>query len=864
LKSTTASRTETHRRRFSIQLCLVLPIPFRSVPFRSVPLDQSYSLNRIIRKRIVSIKDFRNHMRLQGSRKWGSCLALFLTLAILAQGAPLRGTREELTTIHEQQQHRRRAMQDKDVTLAPTGPTVSPTLVPTTPAPTDRLPDGTFIAPTQAPVEAPVESPADEEAPVQAPVVGAPVDTPMDAPVESPVSVNLPGDVTAAPTFGLPPNAHRLHPFSLMLKGDLADESVFRRDLELYLVQTMKQDVPELSQISLELAPSSFRRRRRQLQDAMLLQYQGIAEWPEEDIFEELPTAEQVREAQLIALEDTDGLQEFLLESSTQALVILQLQVADFEAIQLQDTEEQDRFVPSNSEKNTGGIITGVLVALVVIGGIVGLFVYREHKKPPPPPPYELEVWSEDGSAENDWEGIHKSPMATTMTMEESEDGASPRSLEEKAPLSKVAIQASEDGMEVVMPHSSKNDPAIADLTRPTTKHSQAVESMIRYAKSSDSDGNSTAGRKTKSSDSDGNSTAGRKTKSSDSDGNSTAGRKTQQSKHKDDDSTFCTLKSVVSNDDDSMSGYSLATSGPYAAKPEAGKSNETEKPQMSTSSRSSRSSLGLLGPSTKTSDDRDSPDRNAQNNPQMRWFEQPRLEHKRSDGFISSDSESNLTLDEVANPLRNSFTGIENKEDYIFDDDEDVDDMTENSEDIYSYKEDDSAKEEESSVMSGISGILSDADSEGVYTTPGETAQPSPLRGTHGPLGYFHRVEDEEEYLDDTFDVLPQVNTSAGDNLSDAPTDERGGREEQDLNGFPDVQAIKKGLAVFSSPPRYASKGNPTSSPALNPNSVPTEGDWEEHPERMDTWVKERRRVKRAARKQRAERKQPPVTMEV
>jgi hypothetical protein len=430
--------------------------------------------------------------------------------------------------------------------------------------------------------------------------------------------------------------------------------------------------------------------------------------------------------------------------------------------------------------------------------------------------------------------------------MEDSEDGASPRSLEEKAPSSKVAIQASEDGMEVVMPDSSlRNDPAISDLSR-SAKPTQGIQSMIRYTKSSDSDGNSAAGRYTKSSDSD---------------GNSTAGRKTQQSKHKDDDSTFCTLKSVVSNDDDSMSGYSLATSGPYAAKPEAEKSN----PQMSTSTRGSRSSLGLLAPSTKTLDDRDSPDRNAQNNPQMRWFEQPRLEHKRSDGFISSDSESNLTLDEVANPLRNSFTGIESKEDLFFDDEEEVDDMTETSEDIYSHKEGDSAKEESS--LSGMSGILSDADSEGVYTTPGEAAQPSPLRGTHGALGYFHRIEDEEEYLDDTFDVLPQVNpreTSAGDTLSDAPTDERGGRDEQDLNGFPDVQAIQKGLAVFSSPQRYPSKGDRTSSPALNPNVVPMEGDWEDHPERMDTWVKERRRVKRAARKQRAERKQPPVTMEV
>jgi hypothetical protein len=82
--------------------------------------------------------------------------------------------------------------------------------------------------------------------------------------------------------------------------------------------------------------------------------------------------------------------------------------------------------------------------------------------------------------------------------------------------------------------------------------------------------------------------------------------------------------------------------------------------------------------------------------NPQMKWFEQPSLRPTKSDDFISSDSESNLTLEELLDPLQNLMTVVEVEQDLFFD----VNTSTEDEEES-SYTEDDESLKGMSSVMS-------------------------------------------------------------------------------------------------------------------------------------------------------------------
>ena len=103
----------------------------------------------------------------------------------------------------------------------------------------------------------------------------------------------------------------------------------------------------------------------------------------------------------------------------------------------------------------------------------------------------------------------------------------------------------------------------------------------------------------------------------------------------------------------------------------------------------------------------------------------------------------------------------------------------------------------------------------------------------------------------------------------SDVPSDELRDRltspsQEQDLTGFDKARDIQKGLGQFSTPERTVFRSSSRSTDGQQPTSplsVPSVSSGSFDTEDV---LKERKRIKRAARKQRAERKQPPVTMEV
>jgi hypothetical protein len=158
-----------------------------------------------------------------------------------------------------------------------------------------------------------------------------------------------------------------------------------------------------------------------------------------------------------------------------------------------------------------------------------------------------------------------------------------------------------------------------------------------------------------------------------------------QQLPDLDNQSAIVSIRSFVSGDeDDSMMGFSLATEyeGDDEGRP------RTDETPFSTPHRFKRMTKKELPESSP----------NLQNNPQLRWFVQASKKNTQ-ESYFSSDSESNVTLEEVSNPLHNSITGVE-VEDLFLDDDKEDDDDTE--EDLYSsYKEDHSLKG--GSVLSNV-----------------------------------------------------------------------------------------------------------------------------------------------------------------
>lgn len=299
-------------------------------------------------------------------------------------------------------------------------------------------------------------------------------------------------------------------------------------------------------------------------------------------------------------------------------------------------------------------------------------------------------------------------------------------------------------------------------------------------------------------------------------------------------DSTFdfiMEVQSICSNADESMAGYSLVAADLPERLAAIGKPATPPRPAVTQETKERAISPQL------------------QNNPQMRWFAQN--VSARTHSFVSSSSSSSpvssrgstpskMTLDAVSDPLRDTLTGQKkDTEVFLDDDDEEVEVVSRASS---SYKEDDSARGS-SSVMSGIS----DTDFVGTHTQ------------NENALGFFYREHDEPN---EDFDILPKRTTQAQamhsvpDDVSDVPSDERFGnyRAEQDLAGFARAQHIQGEMDEINS----------TMDSEYQSIVSPSDVSGEESPESMEAWARERRRIKRNARKSREVRKQPPLTMEV
>lgn len=293
-------------------------------------------------------------------------------------------------------------------------------------------------------------------------------------------------------------------------------------------------------------------------------------------------------------------------------------------------------------------------------------------------------------------------------------------------------------------------------------------------------------------------------------------------------DSTFDSvmdIRTVVSNEEESMAGFSL-----------------TDGPEPETSVKNPAAPKRLLDAWAENHSQKNRGSAELEDKTQLRWF------YKGPKGQQQLSKQSETTLDMVSNPLRDSLTGLEKETEVFMDDDDDEIEVISRASEDYpsSYKEDDSIRD--GSVLSEMSdgGFV-----DHVYGSPGRT---------DGALGYFYREQDEE--FEEDFDVLPPRATTRTtghnlqDDISDVPSDERNNdpKADQDLTGFSKLKALHYELDGITG----------TRTPDYRGDASPQEGIWEDNPEMMEAWIRERRRIKRQARSRRAERKQPPLTMEI
>ena len=232
-------------------------------------------------------------------------------------------------------------------------------------------------------------------------------------------------------------NSFELLPFSLTVVGSLnREEPVLRNDLEEYLAAEMSASLDQSVSILLDFGE----RRNRHLRDdnrdlqqtATRLQYVGTVTFVNEDGtpisdpttnafgVSELPTKAQVDVTQIVALEDTGLLQQYLDATSTaststgsetnkpndendDSVTVLAIVVDDRFPVpgpvqQNGSDASQNERSPSQPTKGSGGDKDSTIVAVIAAVCVLVLFVicflvYRHyHSKPPPPPPLECEI----------------------------------------------------------------------------------------------------------------------------------------------------------------------------------------------------------------------------------------------------------------------------------------------------------------------------------------------------------------------------------------------------------------------------------------------------------------------------------------
>jgi hypothetical protein len=258
------------------------------------------------------------------------------------------------------------------------------------------------------------------------------------------------------------------------------------------------------------------------------------------------------------------------------------------------------------------------------------------------------------------------------------------------------------------------------------------------------------------------------------------------------------------------------------------------------------------------------------------RWYDQLRIgKKKRPEAFLSSDSESNRSvgMDQIAprhevSPEKSKTSVTSNNDDDHASTEGDDHSRVESgiaepvvipeSEDeaASSYKEEDSFKGSGSSVMSGSSSTrFSDADP--IYTVNG-TMAPGPVNLSSHAC-YMRKIRDDDgdaalsdlrlfaeitpapsEELDALYSYPDPPLAVGPDDVSDAPSDER---------------HHKVPLSVFHQSILCSTNGHVIT---LDKPTV------DDDPAVVEYLMKERRNMKQRTRRKRADRKQPPVTMEV
>ena len=673
------------------------------------------------------------------------------------EGGPLRGSRHGASLSLMDQLSRRRLMEDRqdddagfdddsvelriDPTPSPTGMT---TALPTSPATTAATEPSATDVPTD------------------------PVET--DAPAAS--------------------NVRTLLAFSLRIEGALQNENSFRRDLELFLLTSMQKQIPSLENIELEPAELSFGQRfLRSLQQATALGYEGQAILNEDAIQDVTPpSTDQVREAQFNALltRSSGSLQSYLNAVSAQPVSLLQLQIAGYQPVDLEDSGVDSSAATVNDDGYNLALLFGIPVAVVVVLCCVGSCIFwNNFIKPPPPPPYDPEDMVAGGKGDIENRALHLAATPSTTTSDRLQ---SPRSI--------VSSESSHDD------GASKDvwkNAGLIDLSKPAKNRNGVPVAPGEY-------------------------------------------------QPPEDDSTFGGMsetRTIQSNDEDSMAGYSLE--GPELDKTVDPKRSLIESIIKERAAARSSQTSGEVHTSAHA-----------------RWMlPQVTTKAKKMRPWSSKGGSGSREIDNV----------------YVDDDDDEIEVVSQASGSSSRISRGSATSAVNSggasrvSVASGANSggasrvsVASDTNSKASRASATSaansgTSRASATSGANSRASRTSGMSDaSRSYLSGRSArdiqesvvpaVLPQLRAPVPartysplifDDVSDVPSDEKSMNRstEQDLGGFLNANSLKSALDGITG----------TRSLEPQPILMPPDGSWEENPEMMEAWLRERRRIKQQAR---------------
>ena len=614
-----------------------------------------------------------------------------------------------------------------------------------------------------------------------------------NAAATEPSETEVPTDPLEETEAPVASNVRKLLSFSLRIEGALQNENSFRRDLELFLLTSMQKQVPSVENIVLEPAELSFGQRlRRSLQQATALGYEGQATLNEDEVQDEnLPSTDQVREAQFNSLltRSTGSLQSYLDEASSQSVSLLQIQIAGYQPVDLEGSGV-DRNEASVNEENDYNLplLFGVPVAVAVVLCCLGICIFwNNFIKPPPPPPYDPEDM-DDAAGKAD-RALH---LVGTPSTTASDRLQSPRSI-----ASSESSQGEGDS------NAAKTTAGLIDLSKPAKNANGVSSAPVEY-------------------------------------------------QPPEDDSTFGGMsETFLSNDEESMAGYSLE--GPELDKTVDPKRSLIESIIKERAAARTSQTSGEVHTSAHT-----------------RWMLPQINKSKKLRPWSSKGGNVASSSREIDNV-------------YVEDDEIEVvshsSGMSGTSNSRISRGSTPSAVNSGGASRSSATSVAGNSAVSRVSATSGAnsaTSRASPVSVAHSTTSQASAASvaqsrvsrasgmsgtSRRSFLSDRSTrevqesvvpaVLPQLRAPVPvrsysplifDDVSDVPSDEKSMNRstEQDLGGFLNAGSIKKALDEFTG---TRSQEPP---PTLVP---PPDGSWEENPEMMEAWIRERRRIKQQAR---------------